>query len=388
MVPAEKASNNEESKNQRRAPAPHPPSDQRQSMDMTALRTGALPASATRPDRLALGPCPFRVADASREDLRAGLDAHVLACLHYGREARTDTDPRSVPIPLERLDDAGVAELWISDEPVHTGESEGIRYAANRSVLFGWLHLDEAELATMERSVLRAYVRIDQLINHLGYPHWLRAWNYLAHINQGSGDDERYRRFSLGRYNATALKSGFERELPAATAIGTYGEGLTMCFLVGRRRADQVENPGQVSAFRYPRQYGLRSPSFSRAMLQHWRDSSVLFVSGTASVVGHASLHSGDASRQFDETLTNVEALLENAARLSGLPRDGFVPEAFKLYVRSPEYFAEVADAARERLMERGPVAVLQGDICRTDLALEVEAVYRWQDAAPAVVPR
>ncbi len=340
---------------------------------------GALPASAALADRLALAPCPFRVADASREQLRAGLDTHVLACLRYGREPQSDADPRSVPIPLERLDDAGVAELWISDEPVQTGESDGIRYAANRSILFGWLHLDEAECATMERSVLRAYVRIDQLINRLGYPHWLRAWNYLAHINQGAGDDERYRRFSLGRYNATALKSAFERELPAATAIGTYGEGLTMCFLVGRHRAQQVENPRQVSAFRYPRQYGPRSPSFSRAMLQHWRDSSVLFVSGTASVVGHATLHPGDASRQFDETLTNVEALLENAARLSGLPRAGFAPEAYKLYVRSPEFFAEVADAARERLMEKGPVAVLQGDICRTDLALEVEAVYRWQ---------
>lgn len=348
-------------------------------MDMKALRSGAqlVAADAVRPDRLALEKCPFRVTDAAPDRLAGGLDAHVLACLHYGDGVAHVDDPRCVPIRLERIDDAGVAELWISDEPVRIGESDGIRYAANRSVLFGWLHLPESELVEMERSVLRAYVRLDQFINGSGYPHWLRAWNYLAHINVGAGDEERYRRFSLGRYNATALKPGFEGKLPAATAIGTRGEGLTICFLVGKHPAVQVENPRQVSAFRYPRQYGPRSPSFSRAVLQHWRDSSVLFVSGTASVVGHATLHPGDATRQLEETLANVEALLANAARLGDLPPAGFAPDAFKLYVRRPEFYEEVAAVVRERLMTQGPVAVLQGDICRTDLALEVEAVYR-----------
>lgn len=381
MVPAGKASKNQKPKNQRLAVAPEPRTNPSHLMDMTALRSGALhvAADAARPDRLVLETCPFRVADVPADRLAGGLDAHVLACLRYGREAAPIADPRCVPILLDRIDEAGVAELWISDEPVQIGESDGIRYAANRAVLFGWLHLPENELAEMERSVLRAYVRLDQFINERGYPCWLRAWNYLAHINQGNGDDERYRRFSLGRYNATALKPGFEGKLPAATAIGTHGEGLTICFMVGKHPAVQVENPRQVSAFRYPRQYGPRSPSFSRAVLQHWRDSSVLFVSGTASVVGHDTLHPGDAARQLEETLANVEALLANAAQLGDLPLSGFVPEAFKLYVRRPEYFAEVEATVRQRLMKQGPVAVLQGDICRNDLALEVEAVYRWR---------
>lgn len=325
-------------------------------------------------------PCPFRAIDASHAPPGGAPDAHVLACLGYGADARSAPDPRMVPIALERLDGARGAELWMSAEPVTTGKSEGIHHASNSSVLFGWLHLEERELVATERAVLRAYVRVDQLLNRLGYPNWLRVWNFLARINEGEGDTERYRQFSLGRHHAVALKPGFEHELPAATAIGTRTEGLTICFLAGRHGAIQVENPRQVSAFRYPRQYGLRSPSFSRATLQHWQDRSILFLSGTASVVGHATLHPGDGARQLEETLANIDALLANAARLhlGDAPPSGFRPVGFTAYVRAPQYAAEVAEALQSRLRARAPTAVLQGDICRTDLAIEIEAIYEW----------
>lgn len=352
----------------------------------TALRSESRQeaATTTRPDRHALVPCPFRVLDVAHAAPGGELDARVLACLRYESDAHAGQDPRIVPIALERLGGASGAELWMSDEPVVAGTSDGIRHTSNSSVLFGWLHLAESELVTMERSVLRAYVRIDQLLNRLGYPNWLRVWNFLARINEGAGDEERYRQFSLGRHHAIALKPGFERELPAATAIGTQAEGLTICFLAGRHAAIQVENPRQVSAFRYPRQYGPRSPSFSRATLQHWRDRSVLFLSGTASVVGHATLHPGDATRQLEEILANIDALLANAARLhlGDAPASGFVPVGFSAYVRAPEYAAEVAEILQQRLRSRAPTAVLRGDICRTDLAIEIEAIYEWPESS------
>ncbi len=43
-----------------------------------------------------------------------------------------------------------------------------------------------------------------------------------------------------------------------------------------------------------------------------------LFISGTASIVGHRSLHIGDTAAQTRETLTNIEALLGEANRLAG----------------------------------------------------------------------
>jgi len=355
-------------------------------MDTTALRSGASAGGTTsRVERTKLEPCPFHVVEASVGAPGAPLGDRVLACLTYGEGMHGAADPRQVPIGLPRLDVESGAELWISDEPVTVDTTDGIHHAHNSRVLFGWLRLSEADLANTERSVLRAYVRIDQLVNRLGFPHWLRAWNYLAHITSGSGDQERYRQFSLGRHHAVALKPGFERELPAATAIGTHTEGLTLCFVATRRPAIQVENPRQVSAFRYPREYGPRSPSFSRATLQHWQDRSVLLLSGTASVVGHVSLHPGDVALQFEETLANIHALLDSAAHLhlGSASRAGFQPEAFKVYLRSAADHEKVRASIREHLGAVAPVAVLQGDICRTDLLVEVEAVYSWRESDP-----
>src|SRR3546814_14768858 len=75
-------------------------------------------------------------------------------------------------------------------------------------------------------------------------------WNFLAQINVGAEDHERYRQFSAGRNRALALKPDFERALPAATAIGMLEPGLVIYFLAGKQPGLPIENPRQVSAFR------------------------------------------------------------------------------------------------------------------------------------------
>ena len=88
-------------------------------------------------------------------------------------------------------------------------------------------------------------------------------------INEGAGDDERYKRFSLGRARAFAAAPmtfpglGF----PAATAVGRPGASRTLqvSWMAGREPGTMLENPRQVSAYHYPRRYGPAAPSFSRA---------------------------------------------------------------------------------------------------------------------------
>jgi hypothetical protein len=60
-----------------------------------------------------------------------------------------------------------------------------------------------------------------------------------------------------------------EAALPAATCIGRFDgvRRLQVYWLAAREAGLPLENPRQVSAFRYPRQYGPQSPSFSRALL-------------------------------------------------------------------------------------------------------------------------
>jgi chorismate lyase / 3-hydroxybenzoate synthase len=307
----------------------------------------------------------------------AALDECVLARLNFGVDpAATSSDPRDVAIGLQSLDGAAWSELWRSESIVRSGKEGEVKFAENGDLLFGSLFLDESQLRQLQRSTVRAYAQIDLCLQHLGFPHWLRAWHFLARITEGEGEQERYRRFNAGRHRAIELRGGILTELPAATAIGTHSRGLTICFLAGKQPIAQVENPRQISAFSYPEIYGRRSPSFSRAALRDAPQGTTLFVSGTASILGHATVHHGDARAQTEEALRNVDALLHCAAedhlggrqRLSGL--------AHKVYVRHPEDWPAIQAVLQTSLDTAQPVIALHADICRRDLLVEIEGVY------------
>lgn len=321
--------------------------------------------------------CSFRVEyTADTVSLPEGL----LGRVEFDRGLARSDDPRRVVVGLESLDQPRWAEQWISTLPVEYGHADGFGYSHNGEVLFGSIYLPESELLDLERATLKLYVHIEQLLQRLGYPYCLRMWNFLAGINAGEGDHERYRQFSAGRSRALALKPDFERRLPAATAIGMADPGLVVYFLAGKLPGQPVENPRQVSAYRYPRQYGPRSPSFARATLIGAGPESRLLVSGTASVVGHASVHLGDPVAQLEETLTNFDALLRNAldTHFDGRPLSAARVESVKLYLRDAGLM-EILRPHLERLRgpDRAPLLCLHGDICRSDLILEAEAVFR-----------
>ena len=79
---------------------------------------------------------------------------------------------------------------------------------------------------------------------------------------------------------------------PRRSAISATHTGCRSICWPATRPAARVENPRQVSAWRYPRQYGRTPPSFARAMMLPAQDA--LAISGTAAVVGHASAHHDD----------------------------------------------------------------------------------------------
>jgi chorismate lyase/3-hydroxybenzoate synthase len=127
-----------------------------------------------------------------------------------------------------------------------------------------------------------------------------------------------------------------------------------------------VENPRQVSAWRYPRQYGRTPPSFARAMALPAQDA--LAISGTAAVVGHASAHQDDLEAQLNETLTNLEALLASAGMSTGFDTQS----PLKAYLRHPTDAPHIRDFLQSRL-PGVPVLLLQGDICRQELLVEID---------------
>ncbi len=327
-----------------------------------------------RRDSAAVGlpPRPYTLRVLSEQP--AQLSEHTLACVTHGVSQAPSADPRHIHVDLALLSGAGV-ELWESALPVQHGWDNGIGYAENGTVLFGQVRIEEAALEPTEAAAFEVYRRIDAFLKSRGYPACLRIWNFLAHINHGSSDMERYRQFSLGRYRALATP-GFEASLPAATAIGSHEGGVLIYFLAGRQGGQQIENPRQVSAFRYPRQYGPSSPSFSRAVLLPWPDHAELLVSGTASVVGHETWHVGEPLRQLEESVANVQALLGQLSSHPGISHLQWRPDVVKLYLRDPALLAAAEAQLRTALPAGTPVMALAGDICRTELDLEIEALY------------
>jgi chorismate lyase/3-hydroxybenzoate synthase len=101
------------------------------------------------------------------------------------------------------------------------------------------------------------------------------------------------------------------------------------------------------------------SPGFARATLAA---DDTLLVSGTASIVGHESRHTGNAREQLEEIARNLAALPERARRL------------LKVYVRDPA-LAQSIVARVEELYPGSEVVVLAGDVCRKELDVEIEAV-------------
>lgn len=273
----------------------------------------------------------------------------------------------ALQVPLQRLD-GPACETWCVHGAARAGDEGGIRTQAGADWLIGELRVDAALSEDIEQAACEAYARLRAWVAASPHPQLLRVWNFLDRLNEGAGDAERYRRFCVGRHRAIAAP-GFESQLPAATVIGTRTPGLVIQFLAGRQAGTQVENPRQTPAFRYPRDYGPISPSFSRAT----RVGRHLLVSGTAAVVGHATLHPGDAVAQIEEIDANVSALLAHAA--NGEP-GAWQAQALRLYLRREADLAAVLPRVRACFGAATPLTVLRGDISRADLMVEIEGVW------------
>ncbi len=290
----------------------------------------------------------------------------TLAVVRFACDGASDPDPRIVTTPLAHRG-AALNEIWTTTGPVSSGQDGDIAYARGEDVLMAHLALPD-DGSDIRGLAYTAYQRmLAWLAQQEGFQLW-RCWNIFAQVNAGEGDRERYREFSVGRFAALEEAEMADCHLfPAATAIGSATGPLFLMILAGRKPAALFENPRQVSAWNYPRQYGPRSPSFARAAQTPVPPGAIL-VSGTASVVGHETRHVGNWQGQLQETLTNLESLLKPVNPEAR-------PAALRLYVRAGQPVQQIVDALHREAGDL-PLIVLEGDVCRSDLLLEIEGVW------------
>jgi len=309
-------------------------------------------------------------------DAGTALPAHTLGLLCYG-----DALGEGCALPCARIDlpvlGAGhtVCEAWRSSALPRAGQCGALRYREDGELLFGCLALPEERgtVGALREIARSAYAQTFALLDRLGYPHLVRCWNYLAQINGVSGGLERYRQFNVGRHEGFALagRAG-TAAVPAACALGTADGPLVVAFLASRQAPLALENPRQVPAYDYPADYGPQAPTFARATLLPAASGETLFVSGTASIVGHRTMHAGDAAAQTAETLRNLQALLAAANARSAHGGYALDELALKVYVRHRADLPAVQDTLCR--LTRARAVFLLADVCRNDLLVEIEA--------------
>lgn len=295
--------------------------------------------------------------------------------------------PGNPPWPQQRLRMAGERgaaawrEAWATDGPVRQGQQPGLHWRCDGQMLYGLIELDEPAPDVPERGkhlrerTREAYLRLFGLLKERGTPHLWRVWNYLADINADEQGLERYRWFNLGRHDAySAVGAIGAAQMPAASALGWGSGPLSVAFLAGRLAPRPIENPRQVSAFHYPGDYGPRPPLFARAALAWSGDEEWLLISGTASIVGHQTVHPGDVLAQCEETARNLHALLDEANRDTRTAGHRADTLSHRVYVRHASDFP-VVRRTLERCLGGTGLVLMQADICRQDLLVEVESV-------------
>lgn len=290
----------------------------------------------------------------------------------------------ATPQPLRPARPA--AEPWWSTPPAACGEQDAeqgsLRWACDGVWLHAHISVDEsAHAGGLIGAARHAYATLFELMSRHGLTEPARFWNYLADINvetdSPAGRLERYRQFNIGRQQAfvAAGRAAFDGA-PAACALGTESGRLSVTLLAGRKAARPIENPRQVSAYRYPNEHGPVSPTFSRAAVLGLSDGrSLLFISGTASIVGHASVHPGDVAEQTRETLRNIDALLAQVDREPDRLRARL---DLMLYLREADDLAVVQPIVAAWLHHDGDALAralwLRADVCRAELLVEIEA--------------
>lgn len=238
----------------------------------------------------------------------------------------------------------------------------------------------------------RAFSTLKQLYAHLDFrlEDIVRQWNYIGNIYQRSKEQQQYYQLfnEVRKWYYTGL--GVETGYPAATGIGMSQPGVaieTHAIKPGVEvSCDAISNPLQCEAFYYGQevlvgqtgeiQKSKSAPLFERARLVHDNNRSILFVSGTAAIIGQQTVAPGNAAEQTRISIKNIERLASPENLLNRVPKLTCIPNKFayvRVYVKQAEHIALVGSICQNYFQET-PITIVQADVCRENLLVEIEA--------------
>jgi len=278
-------------------------------------------------------------------------------------------------------------ELWAFSPDVELQRGQHVTTAGTRSGTWGFVggvEIGETEppgtglsriLNEAQRELHRSGLTLEQTV---------RTWYYIGNI-LGSGEKETtYDRFNVAR-------NEFYRDIwpdlcrtPASTGIGMGTnriafEGLVFNAEGNGSQVSWIDNPLQKRPFLYENhaQAGC-NPSFSRAAAVRFAETTVVFISGTASIRGSEILSPGDPEAQTRIAIENIASLIgvDNLSGNHGFSRGGTLDDlqGFRIYLKRPGDLEVVRDCCR-RYLPPVPHTFLIADVCRSGFLVEIEGV-------------
>ncbi|WP_405805959.1 FkbO/Hyg5 family chorismatase [Streptomyces sp. NBC_00210] len=313
------------------------------------------------------------------------LGRHILGTVAFGETTGLSLTAQGHPelaIPMSSPGFASFREVWTTRVKPEVGLRGELAYAHDGEYLFVSGAIEP--LGVYGPKVREVYESAFALVEELGYPHIFRMWNFVGDIIGSNAEgQEIYQDFVAGRAEAFASYGDGAGYMPAATGIGTRGEGISFTLLACREgRPQHLENQRQTPAYHYPEQYGPKPPSFARATRLHPAGARYgdgpLFVSGTASILGHETVHRGDVVKQTEVVLDNIAELIggRNLAA-AGLDEGHELKDVrlVKVYVRHDEDLPVVRAQCRDSFGPDAEIVYLNVAVCRNDLLVEIEGL-------------
>jgi hypothetical protein len=209
----------------------------------------------------------------------------------------------------------------------------------------------------------------------------VRQWNYIPRILTASLENghcyQNYqlfndiRQYYYGIYKRNSI-------YPAATGIGMEAGVVTLDFFAVKKkeatRITGIKNPKQVNAYSYGQEVLVgsslqanepkKAPLFERAKYIGTKEEALVFISGTASILGEHTIGINDVTLQTLTTIANITELTaqENCPNYSYL----------RVYVKHPEDTDTIREICTQRYGNI-PVLYVKADVCRDNLLVEIE---------------
>ncbi len=290
-----------------------------------------------------------------------------------------------------------VADYKSNDYQIQHKVSDEIRYLVVQNVNFkevytAGLTSSDLSVGTGEQST-NVFGKVIKILKNesLDFSDIVRQWNYIENIvgvtSENNGLIQNYQIFNNVRseyYKTASFGNGY----PAATGIGMKVGGVIIDFIAvstsNNLSIHPITNSQQIDAHQYSEEILVgdnsvqkASPKFERAKVLSNKTVNEIFISGTAAILGQNTIPKQVITAQTLTTIQNInnlissDNLIANGVSISKIIK---APSYIRVYVKNMEDIPEAKKICDE-YFKNVPALYLVSDICRDNLAVEIEGI-------------